>query len=386
MADLDKNMKIMVLSGDKENLVTAIKSLTKLGFTKITHSDNGVEAIQKMLVDPVDFVLCDQDIRYIKGWVFIKEIKNSDKIPNIPVILFGKANPPESDEVMKSYGVIQYLKFPVQPSNLDFSIHSTLSLFNTSGTTENKFTKAKKALIADNGQAVELYQELRGITKNSTRSSLGLAQAYVQSNEGEKASKIIQEVVASGDNTPSTKVLGIKFALDNKNVDNAKEISDSLLIEQNNIFYYTKCLDLFMDASEFVIAEDLCDQAIDKNFQVPHFHNNLARCKYNREAYPDCMQTLKDVEELFGPSYETYNIRGVCLKKTGSFKEAIESYEEALKLEPMNPKAYFNIAICLIEMSRFDEAIAQLEACLKIAPSFKRASEKIIELRAKKTA
>ncbi len=383
MSQFDKNMKIMVLSGDKENLITVIKCLKKLDFTKITHSDNGVEAIQKMVVDPVDFILCDQDIRFLKGWVFIKEMKNSDKIPNIPVILFGKANAPESEEIMKQYGVIQYLKFPISDSNLDFAIHSTLTLFNTSGTTENKFSKAKTALLHQNSTAVDLYQELRGLTKNSTRSSLGLAQAYVQNNEQEKASKVLQEVVATGDITPSTRIIGIKLALEQKNTENANQLSTSLLTEQDNIFYYSRCVDLFIEASEFMSAENYCVQAIEKDFLVPQFHTNLAKCKYGQDKYPDCINVLNEAEKKFGPSYEISNIRGVCYKKTGSFTEAIESYEEALQLEPMNPKAYFNIAICLIEMSRFEEAIQQLEACLKMAPTFKRASEKLVELKAK---
>lgn len=381
MMDNDPNMKIMVLSADQENLTTVLKCLEKLQFKKVQTMDNGVEALKSISENPVDFLICDQNVKFIKGWVLLKEIKISEKIPNLPVILFGKGDAPEGEEVLKQYGVLKYQKFPMSVSNLDFAIHSTLSLFKTSGTVENKYSKAKTALIQKDESAVELYSELRGLTKNSTRSSLGLAHALVNNNEVEKAQDVIKEVVASGDTSPTSLMLGVKVELENKHYDEAKKIADRLLADQNNIFYYSRCVKLFMDFEQMDYAKKLCTTAIEKQFQLPDFHVNLAKCCYGEENFAETLKVLDNAQKIFGGSHDLLNMRGICLKRTGDFNEAIEAYEEALRLEPMNAKVYFNIAICYLEMSRIDDAVKQLEACLKIAPNFNRARDKLSELR-----
>ena len=67
----------------------------------------------------------------------------------------------------------------------------------------------------------------------------------------------------------------------------------------------------------------------------------------------------------------------------GAFSDAIEAYEAALKLDPTNPKVYFNMAICYVEMADYPNAISNLETCLRISPSFSRAEDKLKELKEK---
>jgi CheY-like chemotaxis protein len=236
-------MQIIVASADKEASVGIIKALKSLQFTNVNLVNDGINIVREIKESKrkVDFLLCDQNINYIPGWLLIKEIKVSDSVPNIPVILFGKDNQPADDAELKQYGVVKYIKFPSSVSDVSFTINSTLQLFNTSGTIENKFTKAKDALLKENtAAAVEMYEELRGLTKKSTRSSLGLAHAHTKAQDTDKARDIMREVAESGDTTPASLLIMAKVELGSGDGNKATEIVHKLIASMPDAFYYPK--------------------------------------------------------------------------------------------------------------------------------------------------
>src|SRR5690606_7129044 len=137
---------------------------------------------------------CDMSVKFISGWMLIKEVKTSDKIPNIPMLLMGEVPAPAPDDDLKSFGIVKYLQVPFRDADLSFLINSTLQLARTSGTIENKFTKAKESLIQNRCEdAVEQFEELNSLTKRSMRSLVGLSTALVQRGEFEKAETLMVE-------------------------------------------------------------------------------------------------------------------------------------------------------------------------------------------------
>lgn len=387
MGNYDNNLSVLVLSAQKEHAETIVKALKKLELTKIQLMDNGIEALQKMSEQSFGFLICDQNIRFISGWLLIKEIKTSDKVPNIPVILFGKDPQPESDEILKRYGLIKYLQFPVQSSDLDFTLHSTLSLFSTSGTVENKYSKAKDSLLKNKSkEAIELYSELRGLTKNSPRSSMGLAQAFLQDNQIDKADKVIEELSRSDEDSPGRSLLQAKVLLQKHKQDEALDLLKKVLAQVPNGFYFTKSIRLLMDFQHFGLATPLCKQAIAADIHRPEFLLCLAKDRYNEGDIDGALDFAQQHEDAFGMTNELYNLRGVCFKKTGAHDKAIESYEQALRLNPTDARVYFNLAMCSIQMKRNDDAARYLEFCLQYAPGFPKAQEKLDELRKRNSA
>ena len=62
-----------------------------------------------------------------------------------------------------------------------------------------------------------------------------------------------------------------------------------------------------------------------------------------------------------------YNL-GAALSRAGRFKEAVEHYEQALKINPDFVEARNNLGNCLFQAGRFEEAIAHHERVLQIEP------------------
>lgn len=387
MTEKSAPLKIAILSSNPGTAKTIDQILRKFEYKDIQIFDNGIEALKILREQPFTFLICDMSVKYISGWTLIKEVKASDKIPNIPCMLLGDVAPPASDDELKQYGIVRYLKAPYKDSDLSFLINSTLQLCNTSGTIESKYTKAKAALISNKGKdAVEQFEELHGLTKKSMRSSLGLAEAYIQNQEVDKANAVIMEAVKnSKEINPTSMMMQATILLKQKTADQAFKITAQLVDEvmATTPFYLSKSLKLYMDYSEYLYAEQLCTRGIDRKFKLPEFKLTLARCKYEQDVFAEALTTITSAEEEYGKSADLFNLRGVCQKKIGDFNGAISSYEEALKLSPMDAKVFFNMASCAISAKSYDQAARYLESCLQINPNFPKVKEKLAEIKTK---
>ena len=275
------------------------------------------------------------------------------------------------------------MKVPFSASDMNFIIHSTVSLFTTSGTIENKFTKAKTSLMTNEVvKAAELYDELRTLTANSARSSMGLAQTFMRGDEKAKvkAQQIMEEVAQGAEDLPSRFLMTAKLYLQNSKIAEAGSEIHKLLERLPNEFYYSRSVRLYLDFNHYQEAENICVQAIEKKYEVPDFYVCLAKCKYATALFDVSLEFIKKAEDKFGMTPDLYNLRGVCLKKIGQVQEAMRCYEEALRLSPHDARVYFNLAQCSIGMKNYPEAMRYLESCIKIAPNFPKAKEKLTEI------
>ena len=378
-----KDLRFLILSSDNTNIQTLVKILAQLSYMNITVKEDGLAISRWILQNPFDFLICDMSIKNISGWSLIRELKASQEIPNFPNILAGSEPAPASEEELKSYGVVKYLTTPFNEKNLKFLINSTILLFNSSGTIENKFTHAKDAMIAKRPEeAIEKYEELNNLTSRSERSSIGLYQAHAQADNMSKAIEAINSINPQRELSPSALMVKIKVLADQRKISEAIELARILLEEKmpRVPYFYQKSLNIFMDLNESEFSKKICELAIAKEFKVQDFYYSLAKIEYQKDEFDKTLDVLEKTESLFGQSSELYNLRGVCYKKKGMFDTAKSCYERAIELAPDDPKLYFNISSCAIAMKSYDDAKSYLEECLKIDPKFEKAQEKIDEI------
>jgi tetratricopeptide (TPR) repeat protein len=379
-------LKVAVLSSNPKTTAVIEQTLRKFDYNQIQKLDNGLEALKVFRDQAPGFLICDMSVKFLAGWMLIKEIKTSDKIPNFPVMLLGEPDAPAPEDELKQYGIVKYLKVPFRDADLSFLINSTLQLANTSGTIENKYTLAKKALIDNDAKAaVERYEELHGLTKKSVRSSLGLAEAYVQTGNLEKAGDVILDAAKNGDANPAALMMQSGILLKRNQKEEAFEVTKKLILEimPTTPFYFSKSLKLYMDHNDIGHSEGICQYALERTFKLPEFLLTLSRCKFQLEKTQESLDLLKTAETEYGLSPDLLNLRGVCQKKLGDYTGALQSYEEALRLSPMDAKIYFNMASCAISMKNYEAAAKHYESCLKISPAFPKAKEKLEELYSK---
>ncbi|MBC7659936.1 MAG: tetratricopeptide repeat protein [Chitinophagaceae bacterium] len=374
--------RALILCGDKNILAAVKSSLKKFEYGEIDHHENGVEALKKMSTSRYDVVVAHNKLKFISGWNLVKEMKISDKIPNMPVMLMGDLPAPVSEDEMKQYGLVKYMKAPVNDSELGMVLNSTMQLFKTSGTIENKFTKAKAALMgAKSAEAIELYSELHGLTKKNVRSSLGLAEAYTQDGQNDKAEALVLESLKSDASSPTAALLQIKIFINKKQYSEANVAALTLLGPMaDSPFYHVRVLNTFIEGKSLEHVEEICRDAMGKRFKLPEFWNSMSRMLFQKNRYLDSLLILQSSVDEFGATAEMMNIKGACLRKENRFDEALEAYEYALKLSPMDARVYFNMAVCCISKKAIHDAKQHLEMCLKITPDFPGAQQKLDEV------
>lgn len=64
------------------------------------------------------------------------------------------------------------------------------------------------------------------------------------------------------------------------------------------------------------------------------------------------------------PKAEQLSVTAFNLKKEGDYDEAIAKYKEAIKIEPANPKLFFDLSECYSRSDKANEAIASLETAI----------------------
>jgi adenylate cyclase len=72
-------------------------------------------------------------------------------------------------------------------------------------------------------------------------------------------------------------------------------------------------------------------------------------------------------------SFRAWSCRGQVYRNAGLPKEAVQSFERAIRMSPVDPllhRAFAGMGLALVELSRFDEAIVAGKKAQRQIPSF----------------
>ena len=112
-------MKVMVVDDSAVMRKIVIKALMEGGHTDIVEAADGKEALTK--VEDVDVIFTDWNMPVMDGLTFVKELRQSSKIPIVMVTTEGGQK--EVLEAMKN-GVNDYIVKPFTPSILVSKLES----------------------------------------------------------------------------------------------------------------------------------------------------------------------------------------------------------------------------------------------------------------------
>jgi tetratricopeptide (TPR) repeat protein len=70
-----------------------------------------------------------------------------------------------------------------------------------------------------------------------------------------------------------------------------------------------------------------------------------------------------------------YNRLGVALRRQQKHRQALDCYQQALKLDPRNEKVYFNLGVLYFDLGEKEKALEALRVALKLHPDFPEAQD-----------
>lgn len=115
---MDKNMKILVVD-DFSTMRRIIKNLLKdLGFTNIQEADDGNTALPMLMQGDFDFVVTDWNMPGMQGIDLLRNIRASDKLKHIPVLMVTAEAKKEQIVAAAQAGVNGYVVKPFTAATL----------------------------------------------------------------------------------------------------------------------------------------------------------------------------------------------------------------------------------------------------------------------------
>ncbi|MBI5212775.1 MAG: response regulator [Nitrospirae bacterium] len=118
-------MKILVVDDDKTTRKLLSLYLKGKGYEVVT-AENGLDAIEKVGTEGVNFILTDMNMPYMDGIEFTKNIKSDPVLKNIPVVMVTtEADEDERERAFKA-GVDEYLVKPVNAEQVTEAVMKIL--------------------------------------------------------------------------------------------------------------------------------------------------------------------------------------------------------------------------------------------------------------------
>jgi tetratricopeptide (TPR) repeat protein len=102
-------------------------------------------------------------------------------------------------------------------------------------------------------------------------------------------------------------------------------------------------------------------------------HNNMANTLANAGKTDEAIEHYQQALRLKPDYAESYNNLGVLLARAGKIPQAIEDYQKALSLKPDYAKAHNNLGLALAAAGRSDQAIEHLQQAVRLEPDYAEA-------------
>lgn len=126
-------MKILVVDDDKTTRKLLSLYLRGKGYEIVT-AENGLEALEKVGIENVNFILTDMNMPYMDGIEFTKNLKSDPAHSSIPVVMVTTEADEEEKKRAFEAGVDDYLVKPTNAEQINESIKRILKkMFSTGG-------------------------------------------------------------------------------------------------------------------------------------------------------------------------------------------------------------------------------------------------------------
>jgi tetratricopeptide (TPR) repeat protein len=104
------------------------------------------------------------------------------------------------------------------------------------------------------------------------------------------------------------------------------------------------------------------------NGPLAHYNFGVALGRVGR--LQEAIEQYQQVLRINPHNSEAHNNWGVILAKMGAEQEALEHYEQALRFDPDNAEAHYNLGIALAGAGSTNDAVRQYEQALRINPDY----------------
>ncbi|MEE9209589.1 MAG: response regulator [Kiloniellales bacterium] len=129
MADVNKNMPILIVD-DYKTMLRIIRNLLKqLGFNTVEEATDGSSALQKLRDRDFGLIISDWNMEPMSGLQLLKEVRKDLKLKELPFIMITAESKSENVIAAKEAGVSNYIVKPFNAATLKGKLNTVLGNF-----------------------------------------------------------------------------------------------------------------------------------------------------------------------------------------------------------------------------------------------------------------
>jgi two-component system, chemotaxis family, chemotaxis protein CheY len=121
------NLKIIAVDDSPTMRRIIINTLKRAGFEDVIEASDGKDALAKMKVEKVNFVITDWNMPEMDGLTFVSTLRSTDEFKNLPVLMVTTRSVKEDIVDAMKAGVNNYIVKPFTPETLKAKIDQILA-------------------------------------------------------------------------------------------------------------------------------------------------------------------------------------------------------------------------------------------------------------------
>jgi two-component system, chemotaxis family, chemotaxis protein CheY len=121
------NMKIIAVDDSPTMRRIIINTLKRAGFEDVIEASDGKDALAKMKVEKVNFVITDWNMPEMDGLTFVSTLRSTDEFKNLPILMVTTRSVKEDIVDAMKAGVNNYIVKPFTPETLKAKIDQILA-------------------------------------------------------------------------------------------------------------------------------------------------------------------------------------------------------------------------------------------------------------------
>ncbi len=121
------DLKILTVDDSPTMRRIIINTLKRAGYTDVVEATDGKDALAKLQVEDINFVITDWNMPEMDGLTFITKLRAQEQFKNLPVLMVTTRSVQDDIiEAMKA-GVTNYIVKPFTPDTLKAKIEQVLA-------------------------------------------------------------------------------------------------------------------------------------------------------------------------------------------------------------------------------------------------------------------
>jgi len=121
------DLRILTVDDNPTMRRIILNTLRRVGYSDIIEASNGKDAMAKLQVEKIDFVITDWDMPEMDGIELVSNIRKSDEFKSLPVIMISTRSVKEDIIEALKTGVNSYIVKPFTPDTLKEKINQIIS-------------------------------------------------------------------------------------------------------------------------------------------------------------------------------------------------------------------------------------------------------------------